>query len=187
MKRQIVWKGLFYQMMEYCSMDTSGTDIRINGTIVGFGEDTPFSVSYDIIADRAWHMSGLEMAIERDGDCSWISLHRDINGQWSQTGHTRNEWDHCIDVDISLTPFTNTLPIRRLNIPIGERVQVDALYINVFKNEIKPVTQFYTRLSENRYLYEGVLKDFKAEITVDNDGLVTDYPGIFSSVQSGRE
>ncbi|WP_341842059.1 putative glycolipid-binding domain-containing protein [Chitinophaga caseinilytica] len=187
MKRQIVWKGLYYQMMEYCSIDASGTDIRINGTIVGFGEDVPFSVSYDIVTDRAWQMSGLEMAIERDGDCSWISLHRDINGKWTQTGHTRDEWDHCIDVDISLTPFTNTLPIRRLGLQPGERTQIDALYINVLKNEIKPVTQFYTRLDENRYLYEGVLKDFKREIITDEDGLVIDYPGLFYAVQSETE
>ena len=56
------------------------------------------------------------------------------------------------------------------------------LYINVFDNTVKPVTQWYTRLSENKYLYEGVLKDFKAEITVDEDGLVTEYPGLFSRV-----
>ncbi|MGN6508400.1 MAG: putative glycolipid-binding domain-containing protein [Chitinophaga sp.] len=182
MKKQIVWKGHYYQMMEYCNVEITETDIRIDGSIVGFGDDTPFSVTYDIITDRNWTLTALEMAVERSGDCSWISIQRDPDGKWTQSGHVRPEWYECTDIDISLTPFTNTLPIRRLDLPLNDRRELQVLYINVFDNTVKPVTQWYTRLSENKYLYEGVLKDFKAEITVDEDGLVTEYPGLFSRV-----
>ena len=54
----------------------------------------------------------------------------------------------------------------------------------MLKDEIKPVDQFYTRLADDRYLYEGVVRDFKAELLIDEDGLVIDYPGIFARVQS---
>lgn len=184
MKRQIVWKGLSYQMMEYCNVEQTETDIRIDGTIVGFGEDTPFSISYDIIADRLWQVSSLEMAVEKSGECSWISLQRDPDGKWTQSGHARPEWAQCIDIDISLTPLTNTLPINRLQLEPQERKEIDVLYINVFEDEIKPVKQFYTKLSEDLYKYEGVFRDFTADIKVDDEGLVIDYPTLFSRIQS---
>lgn len=184
MKKQIVWKGLFYQMMEYCNVETTETDIRIDGTIVGYGEDTPFSVSYDIITDRLWQVSALEMAVEKAGEYSWISLQRDQDGVWTQSGHARPEWEKCIDIDISLTPLTNTLPIKRLQLEPNDRREIDVLYINIFKDEIKPVKQWYTKLNDEKYLYEGVVKDFKAEIKIDEDGFVTDYPDLFSRIQS---
>lgn len=169
-------------MMEYCTVETSDTDIRIAGTIVGFGEDTPFSVNYDIIADRLWQVSSLEMAVEKNADCSWISLKRDPDGKWTQSGHIRPEWQQCIDIDISLTPFTNTLPINRLRLEANERTELNVLYINILRDEIRPVKQWYTKLNDKLYRYEGVVKDFKAEIGVDEDGLVTVYPEIFSRI-----
>lgn len=175
---------MYYQMMEYCNIETTDTDIRIDGTIVGFGEDEPLSVSYDIITDRTWQVAALEMAIEKGGECSWISIQHDPDGKWTQSGHIRPEWEHCIDIDISLSPFTNTLPVNRLQLPQHQRRKLDVLYINVLKEEIKPVQQWYTRLAEDRYLYEGVVKDFKAELLVDEDGVVIDYPGLFTRIQS---
>lgn len=184
MKRQIVWKGLFYEMMEHCNVETTETDIRIDGTIVGYGEDTPFSVSYDIITDKLWQVSSLEMAVEKSGEYSWISLQRDPDGKWTQSGHARPEWANCIDVDISLTPLTNTLPIKRLQLEPKERREIDVLYINILKDEIGPGKQWYTRLSDENYLFEGVVKDFKATIKVDDEGLVVDYPELFSRIRS---
>jgi uncharacterized protein len=184
MKKQIVWKGLFQQMMEYCNVETTETDIRIDGTIVGFGEDIPFSISYDIITDRLWQVTALEMAVEKAGEYSWISLQRDPDGKWTQSGHARPEWAKCIDIDISLTPLTNTLPINRLQLEPNDRREIDVLYINIFKDEIKPVKQFYTKLGDDLYKYEGVFRDFTADIKVDEDGLVVDYPTLFSRIQS---
>jgi hypothetical protein len=184
MKKQVVWKGLYYQMMEYCNIETTDTDIRIDGTIVGFGEGEPFSVSYDIITDSAWRVASLELALEKGGECTWVSLQRDPDGKWTQSGHLRPEWEHCTDIDISLTPFTNTLPINRLQMPPQQKQRLDVLYIDVLHNEVKPVQQYYTRLADDRYRYENVVSDFKAEILVDEDGVVVDYPPIFTRIQS---
>ncbi|MGX5818196.1 putative glycolipid-binding domain-containing protein [Chitinophaga lutea] len=183
MKTQAVWKATFTGMMEYCEINTTDTDIRINGTVVGF-MDVPFSVDYDIIVTHAWETAALELTIRKGGESSWISLQRDPNGKWSQNGHPRPEWDACKDIDISVTPFTNTLPINRLRMGHHVRHHLDVLYINVLKDEIRPVDQWYTRLSDRSYLYEGVAKDFKAVLQVDEGGLVNDYEGLFQRIQA---
>lgn len=39
--------------------------------------------------------------------------------------------------------------------------------------------------STARYLYESVASGFRAELVVDGDGLVSDYPGVWERVEAG--
>ena len=74
-----------------------------------------------------------------------------------------------------MTPATNTLPIRRLNLQIGSSESVIAAWIKFPDLTVEPVSQRYTRLSKNTYRYESNT-GFSAEIVVDDLGLVTTYP-----------
>ncbi|MEZ5648695.1 MAG: putative glycolipid-binding domain-containing protein, partial [Alphaproteobacteria bacterium] len=110
----------------------------------------------------------------------------DGEGQWKdQNGILVSELDGCIDIDISATPFTNTLPIRRLNLKQGEAADLSVVYIAVPELAPRKVRQRYTCLEPGKiYRYEGLDSGFAAEITVDDDGLVIDYPGIFRRMSS---
>ena len=90
------------------------------------------------------------------------------------------EFNGCIEIDISLTPFTNTLPINRLKLANRERRKIAVLYIDVLKQQTRRVMQCYTRLSDGEYKYENDSNNSKSVITVDTAGLAVDYPGLFS-------
>ena len=97
--------------------------------------------------------------------------------------------DGCLDVDISATPFTNTLPIRRLALQPGSSVILSMAYIAIPQMNVEATQQRYTCLevtsSGGRYLYESLADGvswFTAELPVDSDGLVLDYPGLFRRV-----
>ena len=75
-----------------------------------------------------------------------------------------------------MTPATNTLPIRRLALPVGKTEAVTAAWVKFPDLEIQPLAQRYTRLGENRYRYESDT-GFSVEIELDEMGLVTLYPG----------
>jgi hypothetical protein len=45
--------------------------------------------------------------------------------------------------------------------------------------EVNLDEQRYTRLDEDLYLVESLDSDFSCEITVDHDGMVTEYPNLF--------
>jgi hypothetical protein len=82
------------------------------------------------------------------------------------------------------TPFTNTLPIRRLKLAVGEAADLTVVYVAVTPTlAVRPARQRYTHLRGNedgdRYLYESLERDFKRELLVDRQGLVVDYPGIW--------
>jgi hypothetical protein len=82
-----------------------------------------------------------------------------------------------IDVDLGITPATNTLPIRRLDPAIGETVAVTAAWVRFPELTIEPLPQSYTRLAETRYRYASAGGAFVAEIEVDDLGLVKTYEG----------
>jgi hypothetical protein len=85
-----------------------------------------------------------------------------------------------MEVDIPLTPFTNSLPVNRLQLVDGQEKNIDVIYIDLLEDSIKKVKQKYRRISAEVYHYENVPNDFEAEITVDEAGFVIDYPQLFT-------
>ena len=49
---------------------------------------------------------------------------------------------------------------------------------------VRPQPQAYTRVDDRRYLFENLDgSGFKAELPVDEDGIVLDYPELFRRVK----
>jgi len=49
---------------------------------------------------------------------------------------------------------------------------------------VYPQPQAYTRLAERLYLFENLDgSGFRAELRVDEDGVVLDYPGLFRRIK----
>jgi hypothetical protein len=83
-----------------------------------------------------------------------------------------------------MTPFTNTLPIRRAPLAIGESRRFRMAYIPADTMEPFADEQTYTRLSERVYRFENGEGEtyFTSDISVDEDGLVVDYPQLFERI-----
>ncbi|WP_404822508.1 putative glycolipid-binding domain-containing protein [Noviherbaspirillum aerium] len=97
------------------------------------------------------------------------------------------ELNGCRDIDIWPTPFTNTFPIRRQPLAIGERKEFCMAWVHGPDLTVRPQSQSYTRLSERLYLFENLDgSGFKVELPVDEDGVVQDYPGLFRRVRLER-
>jgi hypothetical protein len=53
---------------------------------------------------------------------------------------------------------------------------IPVAFISIPELRVNVVQQRYTRLETGRYRYEGLDSGFTAEISVDEEGLVIDYP-----------
>lgn len=91
--------------------------------------------------------------------------------------HERPDLAGCIDIDLSITPATNTLPIRRLGLAVGASAEVTAAWVRFPALIVAPLRQRYTRLAPDRYRYESLESGFTTELTVDDQGLIAHYPG----------
>lgn len=181
MKQTIVWNRLDFTSVEHLTFSDSGEGKSVISYITGATENQPFAVQYQIeIADN-WTVSSFKIH-SLDNEKS-IRMTSDNQGKWfDASGVHLAEFDGCFDIDITLTPFTNTLLIKRLSFETGEQKQFTVLYIELPEFNIKRVEQFYTKIGERLYVYEGYPKDFRAELPLDEMGFVTNYPEIFQRI-----
>ncbi len=86
-----------------------------------------------------------------------LSLQKQPSGHWHDaSGQPIAGLQQCTDVDISITPFTNTLAINRLKLaPAGSEI-INVLYIDLEMRGIKPVQQQYTHLGPGHYRYTSM-------------------------------
>lgn len=173
------WRSLEGEGLEHLNITPAGNTFNATGVIIGERGDVPYGVRYSIDCASDWRVfhfliettSGLMLALKSDGNGHWTTM----------AGDALPEFDGCMDIDLAGTPFTNSLPIRRLGLtPESGTVQLDMLYVPF--NSFRPLrdSQRYTCLKEGKlYRYTAADRTFTAELPVDEDGLVTDYPTLF--------
>ena len=144
--------------------------------------DHAYAVHYQITCDAAWRVRRAE--IRAVGDERPLRLTADGAGHWfDEVGNALPHLDGAIDIDLSISPFTNTLPIRRLGLQPGQSAEIRAVYIRAPELSVTTDPQRYTCLvTPKRYRYESLDSDFVREIETDDDGLVLTYPGLFRRI-----
>jgi hypothetical protein len=108
-----------------------------------------------------------------------LQISRDEQNHWYRNGERVNGVDDLVDIDLSVSPATNTLPIRRLALQIGESHAVDAVWVRFPELTIERLDQTYTRLDARRYRYQSGRGTFTAEIEVDDHGVVVRYSNLW--------
>ncbi|MCB9381606.1 MAG: putative glycolipid-binding domain-containing protein [Acidimicrobiaceae bacterium] len=129
------------------------------------------------------HLAGPPVHPLRDLEEPDLWLATDGHGRWGEmNGSHRTELDGCYDIDLACTPFTNTLPIRRLPLHEGDSAELPVVYVDPETLEVRPVTQRYTRTAGHTWRYESVDTGYVTTFEVDEHGLVLDYPDEFRRV-----
>ena len=140
-----------------------------------------FAVAYRIECDGGWRVKTMRARVI--GADPAIDLTGDGAGRWrNSTGLALPDLDGAIDVDLSITPFTNTLPIRRLDLAEGQQAEIRVVYLGFPDLNLTIDRQRYTCLKRNQYRYESLDSEFTRDIDIDADGLVVTYPGLFRRV-----
>jgi hypothetical protein len=123
------------------------------------------------------------VTVDLPGSRSNIELVADGKGNWSRDGRFLPGLDGAMEPDISVTPFTNSFPVRRLGLRKGESADIRTAYIDAVDGKLFADPQRYTCLEEGRrYLHQSLDSDFCREITFDPDGFVSSYPGLFRRI-----
>lgn len=182
MKLEVLWRQLVGIGAEHLLLDTDG-GVHADSLAVGEIEGTAYRIHYEIDCDREWNVQRLK--IEDLLSRKAIALRRgDANRWFEEASRTLPDLTGCTDVDIMITPFTNTLPIRRLYLKPRESREISVVYVGLPGLAISKFAQRYTCLSLDEdggtYRYESLKSGFMAELKVDMDGLVVDYPNIFA-------
>lgn len=184
MRSVVRWREWDGEGLEHCVCRFADDGLTLEGVVVTTDEGR-HGAHYLVRTNAAFRTRDVWVAfaggpvlhLEADGEGHW----RDVAGHRALPA-----LDGCVDVDIRITPATNTLPIRRLDLKEGESCDIRVAYVPLPVDgtcRLLPVEQRYTCLTANsRYRYEGLDTGFTADIEVDATGLVVDYPGVFRRV-----
>jgi len=170
------------------SRDEQGEPVHETLTIVWENEAWTASgvvgreqVHYILRISPTWHVR--QFLLFRDMEDPDLWLGTDGSGRWGEmNGAHRPELDGCVDLDLPCTPFTNTLPIRRLPLHIGDSADITVAYIDVETLDVQPDHQRYTRLDTRRWRFEQLETGWTQEFEVDQFGLIRDYPTLFRRI-----
>jgi hypothetical protein len=179
MQVNLIWKATEYDSLENCIVTITANEVIIKSVIVGCKENVIFRIDYTIKTNSNWETLFCELITQFGNARQVISFQGDGKGNWITGGILAINFKGCIDVDIPFTPLTNTLPINRLKLKEQKEENIKVIYIDIMESGIRPVSQKYKRLSGQEYNYQNVPNDFEANISVDENAFVIDYPGLF--------
>jgi hypothetical protein len=174
MMKRIRWRGLDRDSLEYMVFRPVPSGFRAEAVIV----DAEYGLSYTIDLNENWTFRRLDLAMT--GEDRELALHYDGRTWTNGAGTALPYLDAAREIDISISPITNTLPVRRLGLAVGESAEIVTAYIEFPTLNVIADPQRYTRLSEDRYEYKSLDSDFLREIIVDEDGFVIEYPDLFT-------
>ena len=181
LRRSIRWRSLEHGGLEECRVSDWIDSIKVRAAIVGQAGEVRHGVLYEMSLRPDWtfesillqRIDGVTAVLRRSRDGDWFDMHAEALPALKG----------CVDIDFEMTPFTNTLPLRRAPLAVGETRRLRIAYVPATTLEPYPAEQIYTRLEERRYRFETADGSFTADIGVDEDGLVVDYPGLFERVE----
>lgn len=180
----LTWKAIGQnQTTEKLRISTIKQNTKmVNSEIKGLKHGHPFHIKYIIDLTSDWRVRKIQIkSLLNKEPIIW--LRSDLNGSWfSRKGKKLIGLNNCIDIDISATPFTNTLPINRLSQKLKERTRIDVVYFDLDEWNFRNTQQYYTHISKNLYRYENIETDYNAEIPTDSEGYVINYPGLFNRI-----
>jgi hypothetical protein len=142
------------------------------------GEVGREAVTYVVRLSATWQVRQFMLFRDLDEPDLWLGA--DGTGRWGEiNGSHRHDLAGCTDVDLAVTPFTASIPIRRLTLDVGEEADVLAATVDVETLGILPTRQRYRRRSPRRFEYTNLESGVTTEFDIDQYGLVHDHPGEF--------
>jgi uncharacterized protein len=180
--REVMWSAREEPGLGHLRLAVRNSGIVADGVVLGMEEGRPFRLSYEVRCDPYWRVRAARVGVP--GEPAKVELLSDGEGNWAgPDGRAVAYLEGCEYVDISETPFTNTLPVRRLGLAPGESAEITVAYFDGAELQPWPEPQRYTCLekSSGGALFRFLSLDggFTADLHVDADGLVLDYPGLF--------
>ena len=151
---------------------------RLRGHTSAVEQGQPYAVRYDIALDDRWRTREVRVSSDTVEGQRSILLLSDGDGQWTLDGVAAPHLDGLVDVDLEASACTNTLPVHRLSLPVGEEVAAPAVYVRALDLSVRRLDQTYRRLGSRTFDYVSEGGAFRAVLEYDAAGLIVDYPGI---------
>jgi hypothetical protein len=155
---------------------------QFDGHSTAVEEGEAWGIRYSLTLDTSWATRSAHIVGRSALGMHELWLEGDGIGGWRVDGKQAPQLAGCLDVDLEASAFTNTFPVHRLGLDVGQRADAPAAWVRALGLGVERLEQRYTRLEDDgehlRYDYAAPELDFTCVLVYDESGLVLDYPGI---------
>lgn len=175
---QILWRRLDRPGHDACWQWSEGDRQGLDGVAVWQDAAGPAQMAYHVSCDGNWLTRAVRVQGRVGARDLTLSIHRDEAGNWRANGEELPDVTGLTDIDLGFTPATNTLPIRRMMARRQAGADLAAVWLDAEDWRLKRLPQSYAQAGQG-WRYASPTHDFTADLAVDADGFVTDYPGLW--------
>lgn len=177
----ILWRRLDQPGHEWARLTPARR--HLTGTAIFAHDGQPCRLDYAIVCDADWQTLSGEVTGWVGNEAVEIAITIDDARRWQLNGTECGAVEGCLDLDLGFSPSTNLLPIRRLNLTVGQEAEARAAWLSFPGFKLEPLEQRYRRLADKLYRYESAGGSFVTELRVDAAGFVSHYPDFWTSEQ----
>jgi uncharacterized protein len=195
--REMAWTKEDPFGVEFAEIRISADRLSASGVCIG-SEPLPYRLDYELNTDAGFVTSQLVVDCHGEGWRRRLDLRRNVHGDWTivtdadgvldlaPPGGDVSDFTGALDCDLGLSPLTNMMPILRHGLLHGGGpVEFAMAWVAVPSLSVTRHAQRYSHVASTpgRHIvrYEGVKNGFTADIILDDDGVVIDYPAIARS------
>lgn len=181
----IRWRRIDVPGTEDARFEQTSTGWHINGELDVQETDASAALRYQIDCDAHWRT----LSALIDGNCSGrkirFAIQADAAGNWKIDSIERADLNGALDIDLGFTPVTNTLPIKRLQLAIGQTANVSTAWLRFPELRFERLEQSYSRQSDYVYRFDTMIDNepFSAQLDIDQYGIVTQYEGLWERAE----
>ena len=174
-----LWEWLQGTGLERFELLRAADEWLFRGTIITLADDAGVEARYEIICDHSFRTRAANISVRDSADEHKLQITAQ-DGRWFENGVENQTVAGALDIDLGWSPSTNTLPIRRLGLEIGQSSgEFIAAWVRFPELTLQPLPQEYLRLGDRKYRYSSRGGAFVAELLVDEHDLVLDYEGFW--------
>ena len=185
--RLILWRRLDRPGHEFARVAAAGSGWTLWGTAVFVHEGAPSRLDYVVVCNGKWETTSGKVTGRVGNDEVSVDVVVEPGGIWRSNGTDVPGIRGAVDLDLNFSPSTNLLPIRRLNLAVGQEAAVRAAWLRFPSFVFESLEQTYRRIDASTYRYASAGGRFTADLTVNDAGLVTHYPGLAVSEEVAAE
>jgi uncharacterized protein len=180
--RRLIWRRVLDDhSFEECVVTAARDGFVISGHITAAQDGVPLIVDYDIGCGEDWSARSVTIEQRLNDAQRRLRLERAGDG-WLVDGARDPQFDGCAEPDLGVTPSTNALAIRRLDLAIGQAAEIKCAWVKFPALSVEPSLQRYERLGNHDYRYTNVASGFTALVAVDQLAMPVSYEGIWMRI-----
>lgn len=190
MNKTVIWENndAGECSLEYFDLISKRDEHILRGTVELLLEHVPIMVRYEIVCDRGWKTRSVRISQQTsEQENRYLDLRINQDQIWRKQSDGLSSYSSTViefasgfyDIDLQITPATNSLPINRCGLNEGDSQQIQVLWIGFPSLTLEQQEQRYSKIDDRLYRFEIPSIDFEKRLLVDELGLVIDYESLW--------